>query len=184
MAGQLDSLFKNAGKSVVSQLGVSQDYSITYTKKASPSYNTSTGALTTTDTSYSIKVPISFIRSEEETGQEMRQAKLYITPDQIGDNQVDGVELACTTIPNGIKYAQYELARALANDTDAMTGNTGTDGNIEEVKLGDIQVKYNTSSQGTGSINNILDVYPWLQSYLGAYMLGGAGSFQLRVVRG
>ena len=89
MAGQLDSLFKNAAKSVVSQLGVSQDYSITYTKKASPSYNTSTGALTTTDTAYSIKVPISFIRSEEETGQEMRQAKLYITPDQIGDNQVD-----------------------------------------------------------------------------------------------
>ena len=89
MAGQLDSLFKNAAKSVVSQLGASQDYSITYTKKASTSYNTSTGALTTTDTSYSIKVPISFIRSEEETGQEMRQAKLYITPDQIGDNQVD-----------------------------------------------------------------------------------------------
>jgi len=45
--------------------------------------------LTTTDTSYSIKVPISFIRSEEETGQEMRQARLYITPDQIGDNQAD-----------------------------------------------------------------------------------------------
>ena len=89
MAGQLDSLFKNVAKSVVSQLGASQDYSITYTKKASPSYNTSTGVLTTTDTSYSIKVPISFIRSEEETGQEMRQAKLYITPDQIGDNQVD-----------------------------------------------------------------------------------------------
>ena len=98
--------------------------------------------------------------------------------------QVDGVELACTTIPNGIKYAQYELARALANDTDAITGTTGKDGNFEEVKLGDIQVKYNTASQGTGSVNNILDVYPWLQSYLGAYMLGGAGSFQLRVVRG
>ena len=98
--------------------------------------------------------------------------------------QVDGVELACSKIPNPIKYAQYELARALANDTDAITGTTGKDGNFEEVKLGDIQVKYNTASQGTGSINNILDVYPWLQSYLGAYMLGGAGSFQLRAVRG
>jgi len=98
--------------------------------------------------------------------------------------QVDGVELACTTIPNNIKYAQYELARALANDTDAITGTTGKDGNFSEVQLGDLQVKYNTDSQGTGSINNILDVYPWLQSYLGAYMLGGAGSFQLRVVRG
>ena len=98
--------------------------------------------------------------------------------------QVDGVELTCTLIPNNIKYAQYELARALANDTDAITGTTGKDGNFSEVKLGDIQVKYNTDSQGTGSVNNILDVYPWLQSYLGAYMLGGAGSFQLRAVRG
>ena len=98
--------------------------------------------------------------------------------------QVDDVELSCTTIPNNIKYAQYELARALANDTDAITGTTGKDGNFEEVKLGDIQVKYNTASQGTGSVNNIMDVYPWLQSYLGAYMLGGAGSFQMRVVRG
>ena len=98
--------------------------------------------------------------------------------------QVDGVELTCTLIPNNIKYAQYELARALANDTDAITGTTGKDGNFSEVKLGDIEVKYNTASQGTGSVNNILDVYPWLQSYLGAYMLGGAGSFQMRVVRG
>ena len=89
MAGQIDSLFKDVAKSVVAQLGDSFDHSITYTKKASPSYNTSTGALTTTDTSYSINVPISFVRSEEETGQEMRQAKLYITPDQIGDNQAD-----------------------------------------------------------------------------------------------
>ena len=98
--------------------------------------------------------------------------------------QVDDVELACTTIPNNIKYAQYELARALANDTDAITGTSGKEGNIEQAKLGDLEVKFNTASQGTGSVNNILDVYPWLQSYLGAYMLGGAGSFQMRVVRG
>ena len=98
--------------------------------------------------------------------------------------EVDDVELNCSLIPNNIKYAQYELAKALANDTDAMTGNTGTDGNFSEVKLGDIEVKYNTDSQGSGSVNNIMDVYPWLQSYLGAYMLGGAGAYQMRVVRG
>ena len=98
--------------------------------------------------------------------------------------QVDDVELSCTTIPNNIKYAQYELARALANDTDAMTGNVGTNGNIAQAKLGDLEVKYNTASQGSGSVNNIMDVYPWLQSYLGSYMIGGAGSFQMRVVRG
>ena len=98
--------------------------------------------------------------------------------------QVDGVELACSKIPNNIKYAQYELARALANDTDAITGTTGKEGNISEAKLGDLEVKFNTTTQNTGSVNNIMDVYPWLQSYLGAYMLGGAGSFQMRVVRG
>ena len=98
--------------------------------------------------------------------------------------QVDGVELACTLIPQNIKYAQYELARALANDTDAITGTTGKEGNISEAKLGDLAVKFSTSTQGVGSVNNILDVYPWLQSYLGAYMIGGAGSFQMRVVRG
>ena len=98
--------------------------------------------------------------------------------------QVDDIELACTAVPNNIKYAQYELARALANDTDAMTGNVGTSGNIAEAKLGDLEVKYNVASQGTGSVNNIMDVYPWLQSYLGAYMIGGAGTFQMRAVRG
>ena len=98
--------------------------------------------------------------------------------------EVDNVELACTAIPKSIKYAQYELARALANETDAITGNKGTDGTYEQVKLGDIEVKYNTDSQGVGTINNVFDVYPWLQSYLGAYCLGGSGSYQVRTVRG
>ena len=90
MAGQLDSAFKQIAKQVVADLGSSFDSTITYTRKASGSYNTSTGAYTTSDTTFAdIKVPIEFIRSQEETGQEMRQAKLYITPDQIGDNQAD-----------------------------------------------------------------------------------------------
>ena len=87
MAGALDTLFKNAAKQVVADLGNSFDHTITYTRKASPTYNTSTGALTTTDTSYSIKAPVEFIDAEEEEGREERKARLYITPDQIGDNQ-------------------------------------------------------------------------------------------------
>jgi len=87
MAGALDSAFKNIAKQVVRALGTSLDTTITYTRKASPTYNTSTGALTTTDTSYSIKVPLEFVNSEEQEGRESRQAKLYITPDLIGDNQ-------------------------------------------------------------------------------------------------
>ena len=51
--------------------------------------------------------------------------------------QVDGVELSCDSkIPQNIKYAQFELARALANDTDAITGTTGKDGNFSEVQVG------------------------------------------------
>jgi len=87
MPGALDTLFKNVAKSVVADLGKSFDHTITYTKKASPSYNVATGALTTTDTTYSIEVPLEFITSEEEEGREERQARLYITPDLIGDNQ-------------------------------------------------------------------------------------------------
>tara|TARA_A100001515_G_scaffold112499_1_gene93653 strand:+ start:20 stop:406 length:387 start_codon:yes stop_codon:yes gene_type:complete len=90
MAGQLDSLFRSVAKQVVSDLGASFDSTIVYTKKGLSSYNVETGEQVTIDTTYSdLKVPISFIRSEEETGQEMRQARLYITPDLIGNNQVD-----------------------------------------------------------------------------------------------
>ena len=89
MAGQLDTLLKSVAKQVVADLGSSLDTTITYTKKASGSYNTSTGVYMTTDTSYTISVPIEFIQSEEDEGKEMRRAKLYITPDLIGDNQVD-----------------------------------------------------------------------------------------------
>jgi len=87
LAGALESLFKNVVKQVVADLGKSFDHTITYTRKASPTYNTSTGALTTTDTTYSIQVPVEFVRSEEETEAEKRTAKLYVTPDLIGDNQ-------------------------------------------------------------------------------------------------
>ena len=90
MAGQLDSLFKSVAKSVVAQLGDSLDHTITYTKKGMSAYNVETGEQVSIDTTYSdIKVPISFVRSEEEAAQEMREAKLYITPDLIGNNQPD-----------------------------------------------------------------------------------------------
>ena len=87
MPGTLDTLFKNVAKQVVADLGKAFDHTITYTRKASPTYNTSTGALTTTDTAYSFDVPVEFVRAQEEEGREERQAKLFITPDLIGDNQ-------------------------------------------------------------------------------------------------
>jgi len=87
MAGQLDTALKNIAKQVVSQLGDSLDTTIIYTRKASASYNTSTGAVTTSDTSYTIKVPVEFIQSSEETGFQENVARIYITPDLIGDSQ-------------------------------------------------------------------------------------------------
>ena len=90
MAGQLDSLLKSVAKDIVATLGDSLDTTITYVKKGVSSYNVETGEQITIDTTYSdIKVPIEFIKSEDDEGKEIRQAKLYITPDLIGNNQVD-----------------------------------------------------------------------------------------------
>ena len=106
MAGALDSLFKSVAKSVVADLGKSLDHSITYTRKASPTYNTSTGALTTTDTTYSIQVPVEFVRSEEETEAEKRTAKLYVTPNLIGDNQPTFEDTISLTYAGSSRVAQ------------------------------------------------------------------------------
>lgn len=90
MAGQLDSLLKSVAKDIVATLGDSLDTTITYVKKGISRYDVNTGEQKTIDTTYSnIKVPIEFIKSEDDEGKEIRQAKLYITPDLIGDNQVD-----------------------------------------------------------------------------------------------
>ena len=106
MAGQLDSLFKDVAKQVVADLGSSLDSSITYTKKTSGSYNTSTGAFTTTDTNYSINAPVEFITSTEDGNIETRQAKIYITPDLIGDNQPDLDDEITLTYAGSTKVAQ------------------------------------------------------------------------------
>ena len=107
MAGSLDTAFKNAAKSIVSDLGKGLDTKITYTRQASPTYNTSTGALTTTDTSYAnIYVPIEFIKSEEDFGKETRQAKVYLSPNLIGDNQPTLQDEIILSFAGGNKTAQ------------------------------------------------------------------------------
>ena len=87
MAGQLDTSLKNIAKQVVSLLGNSLDTSIVYTRKGVSSYNNTTGEYITVDTNYTIKVPIEFVQSTEESGFQENIARLYITPDLIGDNQ-------------------------------------------------------------------------------------------------
>ena len=87
MAGQLDSAFKQIAKQVVSQLGNSLDTSIIYTRKGVSSYDADTGEFITVDTKYTIKVPIEFVQSNEEAGFQENTARLYVTPDLIGNSQ-------------------------------------------------------------------------------------------------
>ena len=106
MAGQLDSAFKQIAKQVVADVGSSFDSSIVYTKKTSGSYNTATGAYTTSDTTYSIKAPVEFVQSAEDTGRERREAKVYITPDLIGDNQPDFQDEVTLTYAGSTRVGQ------------------------------------------------------------------------------
>ena len=118
MPGTLDTLFKNVAKQVVADLGKAFDHTITYTRKASPTYNTSTGALTTTDTAYSFDVPIEFVDSEEEEGREERKAKLYITPDLIGDNQPTFEDTITLKYAGSNRIAQITDIRTFKGDED------------------------------------------------------------------
>ena len=107
MAGALETAIKAIAKQVVSDLGSALDTTITYTRKVAGTYNTATGALATTATAYSsIKVPIEFIQAEEDEGREIRRAKLYITPDLIGDNQPTFEDEITLSYGGGNKVAQ------------------------------------------------------------------------------
>ena len=118
MAGALDTLFKNVAKQVVADLGKSFDHTITYTRKASPTYNTSTGALTTTDTAYSFDVPVEFVDAEEEEGREERKARLYITPEQIGDNQPTFEDTVTLKYAGSNRVAQITDIRTFKGDQE------------------------------------------------------------------
>ena len=88
MAGVYDTMFKNAAQQAVKQLGEGLDTTITYSVVTNGSYNVSTGKQFSSKTTYTdINVPMAFVKSEEDEGREIRRAKLYITPDLIGNNQ-------------------------------------------------------------------------------------------------
>jgi len=107
MAGQLDTLFRSVAKQVVADLGTSFDSTISYIRKGASSYNVETGEQITVDTTYSdLKVPVEYVRSEEDLSVEIRQAKVYITPDLIGDNQPDMEDEIVLTYAGSTRTAQ------------------------------------------------------------------------------
>ena len=114
MAGQLDTALKKIAKQVVSQLGNSLDSSIIYTRKGVSSYNAKKGEYITVDTNYTIKVPIEFVQSTEESGFQENVARLYITPDLIGDNQPllqDEITLTFSGSTRGAKITEIRTLK-------------------------------------------------------------------------
>ena len=88
MPGALDSAFRKAAEAVVKELGSGLDVEIDYVREVSGDYNVTTGTYTKLNQTYSgISAPVEFVNSEEEEEREERQAKLYIAPNQIGNNQ-------------------------------------------------------------------------------------------------
>ena len=107
MAGALDTAFKAIAKQVVSDLGTALDTTITYSVNAKGSYNIAAGKQLISTTSYvDIKVPVEFIQAEEDEGREIRRAKLYITPDLIGDHQPTFEDEITLSYGGGNKVAQ------------------------------------------------------------------------------
>lgn len=88
MAGELKTALRDAAKAVIADLGKGLDSKITYTRRVGTKYDVATGKYTQFDRPYEdIYVPVEYIVSEEEEGREERQAKVYISPNLIGDNQ-------------------------------------------------------------------------------------------------
>jgi len=107
MAGQLDSILKSITKQVVADLGASLDSSINYIKKGISSYNIETGEEVSVDTKYlNIKAPVEFVQSTEDDGRERREAKIYITPDLIGNNQPSFEDEVVLTYAGSTKTGQ------------------------------------------------------------------------------
>ena len=111
MPGALDTLFKNVAKTLVADFGKSLDTTIVYTRKGSANYNVATGAVTTTDVSYSFDAPVEFVFSDEESGYQENTARVYITPDLIGDSQANLQDEITLTFDGSTRVAKIQDIR-------------------------------------------------------------------------
>jgi hypothetical protein len=76
--------------------------------------------LTTTDTNYSFDAPLEFVDSEGTEGREERRAKIYITPDLIGDNQPTLQDTVSLTYAGSSRVAQVTDIRTYKGDQEYM----------------------------------------------------------------
>ena len=80
-------------------------------------------------------MPVEFVRSEEEEGREERTAKLYITPDLIGDNQPTFEDTITLKYAGSNRVAQITDIRTL---TRAIKSICLSSGEVLMAKLADL----------------------------------------------
>ena len=114
MAVDLDSLLQDVAKTVIADLGDALDTTITYTRKASETYDIGTGAVTTTDTTYAdIKAPVEFVVSDDEGSESGQVAKVYVSPSTIGNNRPTLQDEVTLTYAGATRVAQIVDIRTL-----------------------------------------------------------------------
>ena len=107
MSGALDTALRAIAKQVVSDLGTALNTTITYSVNKKGSYDIAIGKQLIQTTNYTnIKVPIEFIQTEQVDSRELRLAKLYITPDLIGNHQPTVNDEIILNYGGGEKVAQ------------------------------------------------------------------------------
>lgn len=77
----------------------------------------------------------------------------------------DSVEIDATAIPRDVQAATAETALALLKNPDLMRASTTGPGPYDRIELGDLKVNYRSTS-AVKSVNSIIDLLPWLASYL------------------
>lgn len=114
MAIDLDGILQSVAKTVVADLGDALDTTITYTRKVDETYDVTTGALTTTDTTYAnIKAPVEFMVVDDEGVESRRAAKVYVSPSTIGNNRPTLQDEVTLTYAGATRVAQIVDIRTL-----------------------------------------------------------------------
>lgn len=98
------------------------------------------------------------------------------------DVSCDGVEADETYIPADIQAATAETAQALITTPTLMRGSTTGPGVYDKVELGDLKVEYR-SSDAVSSVDSIIDVLPWLKSYLRCWVRNASNIRQIPTYR-